>query len=425
MPAKGASVLTHTAYRFETLQVHAGQETPDPATGARAVPVYQTTSYVFNDCAQAAARFAFTEPGNVYGRVTNPTVEVFERRMAALEGGSAALGLATGAAAITYALTALADAGDKIVAASNINGTTVSLLQNTLARFGVETEFVDLYAPGALEAALDEKTKAVFIETVSNPHGTPADIEACARAAHARGIPLIVDNTFATPYLVRPIDWGADLVVHSATKFLGGHGTVMGGVLVESPVLPAAVRARCGTSFTAFVRQTLLHDTGATMAPFTAFLLLQGLETLSLRVERHTKNALAAAKLLAAHPLVACVSHPSLADSPQHAVYEKYFPHGGISVFTIDVRGGRDAAWYFIDHLKLFTLLANVADGKSLAIHPATTTHADLSPAALARQGIRENTVRLSVGTEHIDDIAADLTQALESVRRQFYDDKL
>ena len=405
--------------KFETLQIHAGQETPDPMTGARAVPIYQTTSYVFDNCAQAAARFAFSESGNVYGRVTNPTVDVFERRIAALEGGIAALGLATGAAAITYTLVALAGAGGKLVAAKNINGTTFDLLAHGLSRFGVETEFVDIYEDGALERALDERTRAVFIETVSNPHGAPADIESCAALAHSRGIPLIVDNTFGTPFLVRPIEWGADLVIHSATKFLGGHGTTMGGVIVESAALTESVKRRCGGSFTAFVRKTLLHDTGATMTPFSAFLLLQGTETLSLRVERHTKNALALVQFLAAHPMVERVSHPSLPTSPYHALYEKYFPNGGISVFTFDIRGGQREAWAFIDHLKLFSLLANVADMKSLAIHPASTTHADLSPAELAAQGIGPNTIRLSVGAEHIDDIVEDVRQALDFVMRE------
>lgn len=408
-----------SSYKFETLQVHAGQESADLATGARAVPIFQTTSYVFDDCAQAAARFGFSDPGNVYGRVTNPTVDVFERRMAAIEHGRAALGLATGAAAITYALASLAGMGDKIIAARNINGTTYNLLAHGLTRYGVKTEFVDLYQDGALERALDDKTRAVFIETVSNPHGTPADIEACAKAAHSRGVPLIVDNTFGTPFLVRPIEWGADIVVHSATKFLGGHGTTMGGVIVESGALPDGLTRRLGGgSFTGHVRETLLHDTGATMSPFAAFLLLQGIETLSLRVERHTSNALEVVKLLSGHPMVERVSHPSLESSPCHSLYTKYFPSGGISVFTFDIRGGKDEAWAFINRLKLFSLLANVADVKSLVIHPATTTHADLSPAELAEQEIRPNTIRLSIGTEHIDDITADILQALEYVNK-------
>lgn len=411
--------MNTSKYSFETLQIHAGQETPDAATGARAVPIYQTTSYVFGDCAQAAARFHFSDPGNVYGRVTNPTVYVFERRMAALEKGSAALGLATGAAAITYTLAALAGTGDKLVAAENINGTTYNLLAHGLTRFGVKTEFVDIYEDGALERVLDDKTCAIFIETVSNPHGAPADIEKCAKVAHSRGVPLIVDNTFGTPFLVRPIEWGADIVIHSATKFLGGHGTTMGGVIVESGALPERLTRLCGGSFAGYVRETLLHDTGATMTPFTAFLLLQGIETLSLRVERHTKNTLDVVKMLSGHSMVERVSHPSLAGSPYHALYEKYFPNGGISVFTFDIRGSKEEAWDFIDHLKLFSLLANVADGKSLVIHPATTTHADLSPAELAAQAIRPNTIRLSIGTEHIDDIKADLAQALDFVTEQ------
>ena len=404
--------------KFETLQVHAGQDSADSATGARAVPIYQTTSYVFDDCAQAAARFDFSDPGNVYGRMTNPTVNVFERRMAAIENGKAALGLATGAAAITYTLSSLAGVGDKIVAARNINGTTYNLLAKRLTKYGIKTEFVDIYNDGALERALDDNTRAVFVETVSNPHGTPSDIEKCTEAAHSRGVPIVVDNTFGTPCLVRPIEWGADIVVHSATKFLGGHGTTMGGVIVESDTLPHSLTKLCGNSFTGYVRETQLHDTGATLSPFNAFLLLQGIETLSLRVERHTSNALKVVKLLSEHPMVEKVSHSSLESSPYHALYNKYFPNGGISVFTFDIRGGKDEAWAFINYLKLFSLLANVADVKSLVIHPATTTHVDLSPPELAIQEIKPNTIRLSIGTEHIDDITADLIQALEFVER-------
>lgn len=404
-------------YKFETLQVHSGQETADPVTGSRTVPIFQTTSYVFDDCAQAAARFSFSDPGNVYGRMTNPTVEVFERRMAAIESGKAALGLASGAAAITYTLAALAGTGDKIVAARNINGTTYNLLAHGFARYGVRTEFVDIYQDGALERALDDRTKAVFIETVSNPHGTPADIEKCAKAAHSRSAALIVDNTFGTPFLVRPIEWGADIVIHSATKYLGGHGTTMGGVIVESGSLPNSLAQLCGGTFTEHVRKTLLHDTGAIMSPFNAFLLLQGIETLSLRVERQTSNALKVARLLNENFMVEKVSHPSLGSNQHHAIYNKYFPDGGISVFTCDIRGGKNEAWKFIENLKLFSLLANVADLKSLVIHPATTTHADLSPSELAEQNINPNTVRLSIGTEHIDDITADIVQALDAVR--------
>lgn len=412
------NIMGTSEYKFDTLQIHAGQESADSATGARAVPIYQTTSYVFDDCSQAAARFDFSDPGNVYGRMTNPTVEVFEKRMAAIENGKAALGLATGAAAITYTLSTLAGAGDKIVAARNINGTTYNLLANRLSRYGIKTEFVDIYQDGALENALDNNTRAVFVETVSNPHGTPADIEKCTKAAHSRDIPIVVDNTFGTPCLVRPIKYGADLVVHSATKFLGGHGTAMGGVIVESSTLPDSLTELCGNSFTEYVRKTQLHDTGATLSPFNAFLLLQGIETLSLRVERHTSNALKVVKLLSEHPMVEKVSHASLENSPYHAIYNKYFPTGGISVFTFDIRGGKDEAWSFINHLKLFSLLANVADVKSLVIHPASTTHADLSPSELIVQEIKPNTIRLSIGTEDIDDIIADLKQALEFVRK-------
>jgi len=403
-------------YKFETLQVHAGQESADVATGSRAVPIYQTTSYVFDDCAQAAARFDFSDPGNVYGRMTNPTVAVFERRMAAIEKGKAAIGLATGAAAITYTLSSLAGMGDKIVAARNINGTTYNLLAKRLTRYGIKTEFVDIYQDGALEHALDDKTRAVFVETVSNPHGAPADIGKCADVAHSHGVPLVVDNTFGTPYLVRPIEWGADIIIHSATKFLGGHGTTMGGVIVERGTLPNSLTQFCGDSFTRYVRETQLHDTGATLSPFNAFLLLQGIETLSLRVERHTSNALKVVKLLSEHPMVEEISHPSLESSPYHALYNKYFPNGGISVFTFDIRGGKDEAWAFINHLNLLSLLANVADVKSLVIHPATTTHADLSPSELAEQDIKPNTIRLSIGTEHIDDITADILQAFACV---------
>jgi len=411
------NIMDTSRYRFETLQVHAGQESADLATGSRAVPIYQTTSYVFDDCAQAAARFDFSDPGNVYGRMTNPTVAVFERRMAAIENGKAALGVATGAAAITYTLTALAGMGDKIVAARNINGTTYNLLAKGLARYGIRTEFVDVYEDGAIERALDDKTRAVFVETVSNPHGSPVDIEKCVEAAHSRGIPLVVDNTFGTPCLVRPIEWGADIVIHSATKFLGGHGTTMGGVIVERDTLPNRLSTLCGGSFTGYVRKTLLHDTGATLSPFNAFLLLQGIETLSLRVERHTSNALEVVKFLSEHPMIEKVSHSSIESSPHHAIYNKYFPNGGISVFTCDIRGGKNEAWAFIEHLELFSLLANAADVKSLVIHPATTTHADLSPSELAEQAIKPNTIRLSIGTEHIDDIIADLRHGFDSVK--------
>ena len=349
-------------------------------------------------------------------------MRVLEERMTALEGGADSVALATGAAAITYALIALASPGDTIVAAKNINGTTYNLLSHGLSRYGIKTRFVDIYDEASLNAALDDTVRGMFIETVSNPHGEPSDIEKCAKAAHRSGVPLIVDNTFATPYLVRPIEWGADIVIHSATKFLGGHGSTMGGVLTEvgcfSWELGGKYPQLSGKTLTEYVRGTLLHDTGATLAPMSAFLILQGLETLSLRVERHTENALAAVKALSVNPAVEHISHPSLIDSPYNAIYRKYFPKGGISVFTIDVRGGRAQAWDFIEHLKLFSLLANVADVKSLAIHPATTTHCDLTAEELSAQRIGDNTVRLSIGIEHIDDIVYDLEQALAHTKQ-------
>lgn len=428
---------TERAYRFETLQLHVGQEQADPATDARAVPIYQTSSYVFHDCEDAAARFALSAGGNIYGRLTNPTEEVFEKRMAALEGGSAALAVASGAAAIAYTFQNLAHQGDHIVAAKNIYGGTYNFLAHTFPDSGVTTTFVDPFNFKELEGAIQGNTKAVFVETLGNPNSDVVDLEAIAAIAHAHGIVLAVDNTFATPYLVRPMEYGADIVVHSATKFIGGHGTAIGGVIVESgrfdweasgkyPSLTQPNESYHGVSFTkaagpaAFVtkiRATLLRDTGATLSPFHAFLFLQGLETLSLRVERHVSNALKTAAWLAAHPQVEKVHHPSVTtDEVQKALYAKYFPHGGGSVFTFEIRGGAETAKKFIDNLQLFSLLANVADVKSLVIHPASTTHGQLNAEELEEQGIRPNTIRLSIGTEHIDDIIQDLEEAFRAV---------
>ena len=421
-------------YGFETLQIHAGQETPDPATDARAVPIYQTTSYVFRDCAHAAARFNLTDPGNIYGRLTNSTVDVFEKRVAALEGGVAALGVASGAAAVTYTVLNLAGAGDNVVSAKTIYGGTYNLFAHTLPQYGITTKFVDADEKDAFENAIDEKTKALYVETIGNPNATLVDIEEIARVAHKHKIPLVVDSTFATPYLVRPFEYGADIVVHSATKFIGGHGTAIGGVIVDggnfdweaSGKFPSLVEPNPsyhGVSFTkaagraAFVtkiRAVLLRDTGATLAPLHAFLFLQGLETLSLRVERHMENTLKVVDFLSKHPKVEKVNHPSLPDSPYNALYKKYFPRGGASIFTFNVKGGEEEAKRFIDKLKIFSLLANVADVKSLVIHPASTTHSQLNDEELAEQGIGRNTVRLSVGTESIADLIADLKQALE-----------
>ena len=423
-------------YRFETIQLHAGQEEPDAVTDARAVPIYQTTSYVFKNSAHAAARFGLADAGNIYGRLTNSTVDAFEQRVAALEGGVAALGVASGAAAITYTFLNLAETGDNIVSAKMIYGGTYNLLAHTLPQYGIRAKFVDADDLDALEESIDDRTKAVFIETIGNPNATLVDIEAIARITHAHAIPLVVDSTFATPYLVRPFEYGADIVVHSATKFIGGHGTAIGGVIVDSgkfdweasgkfPTLTEPNPSYHGISFTkaigaaAFVtkiRAILLRDTGATLAPLHAFLFLQGLETLSLRIERHVENALRVVEFLDKHPQVERVNHPSLPDSPYHALYEKYFPRGGASIFTFDIKGGEKAAWAFIDRLKIFSLLANVADVKSLVIHPASTTHSQLNAGELAEQGISPGTIRLSVGTEHIDDIIADLAQALDSI---------
>ena len=426
--------MSERTYKFETIQLHAGQETPDSATDARAVPIYQTTSYVFKNSAQAAARFGLAENGNVYGRLMNPTEDVFEQRIAALEGGVAALATATGAAAITYAIENIAHAGDHIVSATTIYGGTYNLFAHTLAAFGITTTFVDPDVEGSFENAVQPNTKAIFIETLGNPNSSLVDIDAVAAIAHKNGIPLIVDSTFATPYLLRPIEHGADVVVHSATKFIGGHGTTLGGVIVDSgkfdwaasgkfPWLSEPDPSYHGISFTkdvgaaAYVtriRVLLLRDTGATISPFNSFLLLQGLETLSLRVERHVENALKVVDFLSKHPKVEHVNHPSLPDSQYHALYEKYFPNGAGSIFTFEIKGGAKEAQDFIDRLKIFSLLANVADVKSLVIHPASTTHSQMTEQELLESGIKPNTVRLSIGTEHIDDILYDLEQALE-----------
>lgn len=419
--------------RFETLQLHVGQENPDPATDARAVPIYQTTSYVFHNSAHAAARFGLQEPGNIYGRLTNSTQGVFEERMAALEGGVAALAVASGAAAITYAFENITRTGDHIVAAKTIYGGTYNLLAHTLPAYGVTTTFVDPADPANFEKAIRENTKAVFIETLGNPNCNIIDIGVVAAIAHKHGIPLIVDNTFGTPFLIRPIEHGADIVVHSATKFIGGHGTSLGGVIVDSgkfdwvasgkfPQLtePDAsyhgvrfVDAAGAAAYVVRIRAVLLRDMGAAISPFNAFLLLQGLETLSLRVERHVANALKVVGFLASHPTVEAVNHPSLPGHPDHALYKRYFPHGAGSIFTFEVKGGEKEAQAFIDRLQIFSLLANVADVKSLVIHPASTTHSQLNGQELAEQGIKPGTVRLSIGTEHIDDIIEDLEQSL------------
>ena len=423
-------------YRFETLQLHVGQETPDPATDSRAVPIYQTTSYVFHNSAHAAARFGLADAGNIYGRLTNSTQDVLEKRVAALEGGVAALALASGAAAITYTIQALAQAGDHIVAQKTIYGGSYNLLSHTLPQYGISTSFVNVHDLAAVEAAIQPNTKAVYLETLGNPNSDIPDIDAVAAIAHKHGLPLVIDNTFGTPYWIRPIEHGADIVVHSATKFIGGHGTTLGGIIVDSGKFDWAASGKYapisapnpsyhGISFTAaagpaafvtYIRAILLRDTGATISPFNAFLLLQGVETLSLRLDRHAENTGKVVEFLANHPKVERVNHPSLPDHPDHALYEKYFPNGGASIFTFDIKGGQEEAHKFIDSLEIFSLLANVADVKSLVIHPATTTHSQLSPEELADQGIRPNTIRLSIGTEHIDDILADLSQAFDQV---------
>lgn len=424
-------------YKFETLQLHVGQENPDPATDSRAVPIYATTSYVFHNCEHAAARFGLADAGNIYGRLTNSTQDVLEKRIAALEGGVAALALASGAAAITYTLEALAADGGHIVAQKTIYGGSYNLLEHTLPHYGITTTFVDAHDPNAIENAIRENTRAVYLETLGNPNSDIPDIDAIARIAHSHGLPLVIDNTFGTPYLIRPIEHGADIVVHSATKFIGGHGTALGGVIVDSgkfdwraggkyPAIADAnpsyhgvsfVEAAGAAAFVTYVRAILLRDTGASISPFNAFLLLQGVETLSLRLERHAENTRKVVEYLAKHPLVEHVNHPSLPDHPDHALYKKYFPNGGASIFTFEIRGGQTEAHNFIDHLKIFSLLANVADVKSLVIHPATTTHAQLTEEELLDQGIRPNTIRLSIGTEHIDDIIADLEHGFAAVR--------
>ncbi|MDR0514687.1 MAG: O-acetylhomoserine aminocarboxypropyltransferase/cysteine synthase [Coriobacteriaceae bacterium] len=427
-----------TDYQFETLQVHAGQESPDSATDARAVPIYATTSYVFKDCDQAAGRFALTEPGNIYTRLMNPTSDVFEKRIAALEGGVGALATSSGAAAMTYAIQNIACAGDHIISSQDVYGGTYNLFAHTLKDSGIETTFVSGMDPQDYALALRENTKAVFVESLGNPHASVADLEGLAKVAHSHKIPLIVDNTFATPYLLRPFEHGADIVVHSATKYLGGHGTVIGGVVVDGgrfdwaasgkfPGLSQPNPSYHGAVFTevagnlAYIiklRTTLMRDTGATASPFNSFLLLQGLETLSLRVERHTHNALAVVDYLKSHPQVTLVNHPSLEERADHALYERYFPKGGAAIFTFEIEGDAQTARGFIDALKLFSLLANVADLKSLVIHPASTTHSQMSTEELAASGITPTTIRLSVGIEHIDDIIKDLDQAFCAVRR-------
>ena len=424
-------------YKFETLQLHVGQEQPDPATDARAVPIYQTTSYVFRNSAHAAARFGLADAGNIYGRLTNSTQDVLEKRIAALEGGVAALATASGAAAITYTIQALAGAGEHIVAQKTIYGGTYNLLAHTLPQYGISTTFVDAHDLAEVENAIQDNTKAIYLETLGNPNSDIPDIDAIAAIAHKHGLPLVIDNTFGTPYLIRPLEHGADIVVHSATKFIGGHGTSLGGIIVDGGTFdwkasgkyaPIAepnpsyhgvsfVDAAGPAAFVTYIRAILLRDTGATISPFNAFLLLQGVETLSLRLDRHVENTKKVVEFLKNHPQVEKVNHPSLPDHPDHALYEKYFPNGGASIFTFDIKGGQAEAHQFIDNLTIFSLLANVADVKSLVIHPATTTHSQLSEAELEDQGIHQNTIRLSIGTEHIDDIIADLEQCFAAVK--------
>ena len=424
-------------YKFETLQLHVGQETPDPATDARAVPIYATTSYVFHNCEHAAARFGLSDAGNIYGRLTNSTQDVLEKRVAALEGGVAALALASGAAAITYTLEALGQNGGHIVAQKTIYGGSYNLLAHTLPNFGITASFVNIHDLAEVEAAIQDNTRAIYIETLGNPNSDIPDIDALAELAHTHGVPLVVDNTFGTPYLIRPIEHGADIVVHSATKFLGGHGTTLGGIIVDSGKFDWAasgnypaiadpnpsyhgvsfVKAVGAAAFVTYIRAILLRDTGASISPFAAFLLLQGVETLSLRLERHAENTKKVVEFLASHPQVEHVNHPSLTNHPDHALYEKYFPNGGGSIFTFEIKGGVKEAHQFIDNLQIFSLLANVADVKSLVIHPATTTHSQLTKEELADQGIKPNTIRLSIGAEHIDDIIADLQNGFDAVK--------
>ncbi len=424
-------------YKFETLQLHVGQESADPATDARAVPIYQTTSYVFHNSKHAADRFGLADAGNIYGRLTNSTQDVLEKRIAALEGGSAALAVASGAAAISYTVQALAANGGHIVAQKTIYGGSYNLLAHTLPQYGIETTFVDAHNLAEVEGAIKENTRAIYLETLGNPNSDIPDLDAIAAIAHKHGLPVVVDNTFGTPYLIRPFEHGADIVVHSATKFIGGHGTTLGGIIVESgkfnwkesgkyPNIAAPNPSYHGVSFydavgpaafVTFIRAILLRDTGATISPFNAFLLLQGVETLSLRLERHAENTKKVVEFLKNHPQVEKVNHPSLPDHPDHSLYQKYFPNGGASIFTFEIKGGKDAAWKFIDNLKIFSLLANVADVKSLVIHPATTTHSQLNDAELADQGITQSTIRLSIGTEHIDDIIADLENGFKAAK--------
>ena len=424
-------------YRFETLQLHVGQEQPDPASDARAVPIYATTSYVFHNSQHAADRFGLADPGNIYGRLTNSTQGVFEDRIAALEGGVAGLAVASGAAAITYTIQAMAQKGEHIVAQKTIYGGSVNLLEHTLPLYGIESTLVDVHKLDEVEAAIKENTKALYIETLGNPNSDIPDIEALAEIAHKHGLPLVIDNTFGTPYLIRPIEHGADIVVHSATKFIGGHGTTLGGVIVDGGTFDWAASGRYpwisepnpsyhgvkfteaagAAAFATYIRAILLRDTGATISPFAAFLLLQGTETLSLRIERHVENTKKVIEYLLNNPKVEKVNHPSLPDHPDHALYERYFPNGGASIFTFRIKGGRKEAFEFIDNLEIFSLLANVADVKSLVIHPATTTHSQMTPEELEDAGIHENTIRLSIGTEHIDDIIADLEKGFAAVK--------
>ncbi|MBR0266119.1 MAG: O-acetylhomoserine aminocarboxypropyltransferase/cysteine synthase [Clostridia bacterium] len=424
-------------YKFETLQLHVGQEQADPATDARAVPIYQTTSYVFHNSKHAADRFGLADAGNIYGRLTNSTQDVLEKRVAALEGGAAALAVSSGAAAITYTIQALAANGGHIVAQKTIYGGSFNLLSHTLPQYGVETTFVNAHDLQEVEGAIKENTRAIYLETLGNPNSDIPDIDAIAEIAHKHGLPLVIDNTFGTPYWIRPIEHGADIVVHSATKFLGGHGTTLGGIIVEAgkfnwkasgkyPNIAAPNPSYHGVSFydvvgpaafVTFIRAILLRDTGACISPFNAFLLLQGVETLSLRLDRHAENTKKVIDFLSNHPQVEKVNHPSVPDHPDHRLYQKYFPNGGASIFTFEIKGGQKEAWEFIDHLEIFSLLANVADVKSLVIHPASTTHSQLSEEELLDQGIRPNTIRLSIGTEHIDDILADLEKGFAAVR--------
>ncbi len=430
--------MSEHQFKFETLQLHVGQERPDPATDARAVPIYQTTSYVFHSAQHAADRFALKDAGNIYGRLTNSTQGVLEERIAALEGGVGALAVSAGAAAVTYSILALAGAGEHIVAQNTIYGGSYNLLDQTLPAYGIRTTFVDVHDLTAVEAAVEDKTKAIFIETLGNPNSDIPDIEAIARIAHRHQIPLIIDNTFGTPYAIRPIEYGADIVVHSATKFIGGHGTTLGGIIVDSGNFDwsksgkfpqftqpntsyhgvSFVQAAGAAAYVTYIRAILLRDTGSAISPFNAFLLLQGLETLSLRLERHAENTKKVVAFLSAHPQVEAISHPSLPDHPDHALFEKYFPNGGASIFTFRIKGGKEEAYAFIDGLKIFSLLANVADVKSLVIHPYDTTHAEMSPEQLEAAGIYQNTIRLSIGTEHIDDIIWDLEQGFKAAAK-------